>query len=138
MKVLQTMGRSGGQEAGVFQYRRTRDGITIDASIGQADLDPATVTLSTAEWQAILTAIARADESTFRLTGSPPYARPPNQSLYDLLLAAVPHPVAGWNWNGSLQAYACAILEHERSIDLYHGLLGRDQEPAIITLVRDC
>jgi hypothetical protein len=136
MKILQTLGRHGGHQEGIFQYRRTPNGLFIDSAVGQAQLAPPTITLTTDEWVAILRAIGGAEQGTFRLTGTPPFATPPNQSLYELLSAAVPAPTGGWQWQDSWKAYVCAILEHEGSIDLYHGLLGQGHS-AIVCLARD-
>jgi hypothetical protein len=123
MKVLQTLGRHAGHQEGIFQYRRTPDGVVIDGSVGQALLNPELVTLTTQEWTAILQAIRGAGQGSFRLTGTRPFAEPPNQSLYELLTDTVSAPAGGWQWNDSWKAYVCAILEHEGSIDLYHCLV---------------
>jgi hypothetical protein len=136
MKVLQTLGRHSGSQEGIFQYKRTADGVFIDGAVGQAQLNPSSVVLTTAEWQQILGAIEAAPQGSFRLTGAAPFSQPPYQSLYQLLQAAVPHPDRGWTWNDSWKSYVCAILEHEGSIDLYHGSLG-PQHAAHITLSRD-
>jgi len=136
MKVLQTLGAYGGQQTGIFQYRRTPEGVHIDASVGRATLNPDTIRLSRREWTAILQALQAAQQETFRLTGAAPFQQPPNQSLYELMRNAVPHPHDGWQWNDSWHAYVCAILEHEGSIDLYHGPLG-PSATAIICLKRD-
>jgi hypothetical protein len=136
MKVLQTLGRHGGHQEGIFQYRRTPDGVFIDSAVGQAQLAPASITLANQEWTAILQAIHNARQGTFRLTGTPPFQTPPNQSLYELLTAAVPNPAGGWQWQDSWKAYVCAILEHEGSIDLYHGVLGQGHS-AVVCLARD-
>jgi hypothetical protein len=124
MKVLQTLGRHGGAQEGIFQYYRTTDGVHIDSGVGQAKLDPSTIIVTNDEWTAILGAIADAKGATFRLTGNAPFDDPPNTSLYELFTQAVPKPNGGWNWNDSWKSYICAILEHEGSIDLYHGVLG--------------
>lgn len=136
MKVLQTLGAHGGAQTGIFQYRRTPDGVHIDASVGRAQLTPDNVLLSSVEWQALLTEIRAVSNNTFRLTGQGPFANPPSQSLYSLINRAIPNPSAGWHWNDSWRSYVCAILEHEGSIDLYHGPLGQGHA-AIINLARD-
>ncbi len=136
MKVMQTLGRHGGDQEGVFQYKRTATGVTIDTSIGAARLPSRIISFTHAEWTAILTTIASAPQESFRLTGNAPFAQPPNQSLYELLTSAVPDPSAGWSWHDSYKAYVCAILEHEGSIDLYHGRLG-PAHAAFIALARD-
>lgn len=136
MKVLQTLGAHGGTQTGIFQYRRTPAFVHIDASVGQAALNPDEVEITTAEWTAILQAIQDAPQNSFRLTGTPPFAQPPNQSLYQAISQAVPNPAGGWQWNDSWRSYVCAILEHEGSIDLYHGTLGPNHS-AIICLARD-
>lgn len=111
-------------------------GVWIDSSIGQANLNPTDITLTHAEWGLILDAIASAGNKTFRLTGSAPFAQPPNASLYELFVAAVPNPAGGWSWHDSWKAYICAILEHEGSVDLYHGTLGPNAT-AIICVAKD-
>jgi len=138
MKVLQTLGRHRGHQEGVFQYRRTQDGVHIEGWIGQApSLNVNSIDLTTAEWTAILQAIHNANEGTFRLTGAAPFNSPPNQSLYELISRAVPSPTANWQWQDSWKAYVCAILEHEGSIDLYHGVIGRGHQPIAICMARD-
>lgn len=136
MKVLQTLGAHGGQQTGIFQYRRTADGVEIDASVGQANLNPDKITFTTGEWSAILDAIRNTPNQTFRLTGVPPFPQPPNESLYHLISSAVPAPSGGWLWKDSWRSYVCAILEHEGSIDLYHGPLGPNAS-SIICLAKD-
>ncbi len=91
--------------------------------------------LTSTEWADILQSINDASLETFRLTGTPPFHQPPNQSLYDLLQTAVPKPAGGWLWYDSLKSCVCAVLEHKGSIDLYHGVLGSTH--AIICLKRD-
>lgn len=135
MKVLQTLGRHKTQE-GIFQYRRTADGVYIDASIGQAkSLNPSDVVLTHDEWTAILVALGAASGETFRLTRTnTPDA--PQQSLYDTIFSAVQKPSKGWQWNDSWLAYVSAILEHEGSVDHYGGSLGPGAGAPII-LARD-
>ena len=136
MKVLQTLGRHGGAQEGVFQYKRTADGVFINSSIGAAALNPPTITVTTSEWTRILSAIQNAPHASFRITGQPPFNEPPHQSLYQLFSTTVPNPSFGWRWHDSRKASICAILEHEGSIDLYHGVLGPNHA-ANITLARD-
>lgn len=131
MKVLQTLGRHGAQE-GVFQYARRQAGVFIDGSIGRAALT--SITLTHEEWTTILAAIADAPQSSFRLTPTATQDAP-NQSLYEFIEHAVPNRV-GLTWTDSWKAYVCAILEHEGSVDLYAGALGRGVG-ANITLARD-
>lgn len=135
MKVLQTLGRhsAAGQE-GIFQYKRTQTGVWIDSTVGHANLNPGRITITNAEWTAILTAIANQPNETFRLTRTNTND-PPRQSVYDTVASAVPNPV-GWTWNDSWLAYVCAILEHEGSIDHYGGSLGQGIGAPII-LARD-
>jgi hypothetical protein len=136
VKILQTLGRHAGAQEGVFQYKRSSAGVFIDSQIGQAKLNPPTILISVQEWSAILKTIEANQQQTLRLTGTAPFAQPPNTSLYELLGTAVPNPSGGWNWNDSWKAYVCAILEHEGSIDLYHGILGPNVS-AIICLAKD-
>src|SRR5690606_36920610 len=124
MKVLQTLGRHGGAQEGILQYKRTQDGVVIDSGVGRATLSPQVAVLLPDEWQAILAELSKGTTRTFRLTGTKLGKKPPKVPLYALLSRAVPEPSEGWRWNDSWRAYVCAILEHEGSIDLYHGPLG--------------
>jgi hypothetical protein len=137
MRVLQTLGRHGGtNQEGIFQYRRTARGIFVDGSVGRASsLNPASILLTHEEWRKILESIAEAPQGSFRLSGSDVPA-PPNQVLYDFISSAVPSPIEGWKWTDSWRAYVAAILEHEGSVDLYAGPLGRGSA-AFICLARD-
>jgi hypothetical protein len=95
------------------------------------------VQLTHAEWSAILREIHNLPDVTIRLTRAQPNdTDPPNASLYDVIEHAVPNP-NGWAWTDSWLAYVCAILEHEGSVELYAGLLGRGVPPAKIVLRRD-
>lgn len=123
MKVLQTLGRHQTQ-VGIFQYKRTPEGVEIDSSVGQASLSPSRIVITHAEWTTILTEIKQRSQKSFRLSGIAPFTDPPKQSLYELFSAVVQKPSGGWQWNDSWRSYVCAILEHEGSIDLYHGALG--------------
>ena len=135
MKVVETLGQHQGQK-GVFQYKRVPAAVVIDTSIGTATLTPPQVTLTDAEWKAILHAIENAPRNSFRLTGTPPFITPPNQALREVIQQAVPLPTGNWTWNDSWLAYVCAILEHEGSIELYAGSLGPGGS-AYIPLRRD-
>lgn len=130
MKVLETLGSHGGAQNGIFQYKRTSVGITLDSGVGTANLTPARVELTNDEWGSLLLALEQADPRTFRLTGAAPFQVPPNQSLHELIQRTVPQPAGGWNWNDSWKAYICAVLEHEGSVNLYHGPLGPVPEHA--------
>jgi hypothetical protein len=141
---MQTLGRHGGAQEGVFRYKRGSAGVTLDPSISRAVADPhangakPAVVVSTAEWTKILAAIEQTPANTFRITTPGSNASPqPAQSLHDLIRSTVPHPAGGWNWDGSYLSYVCAVLEHEGVLDLYHGLLGNGNPPAVIALVRD-
>lgn len=136
MKVLQTLGRHAAAQEGIFQYKRTADGVYIDSAIGQATLNPTNITITRQEWTNILRALRDAPQATFRLTGAPPFDTPPNQGLYQLLSDTIQNPQNGWTWNDSWKSYICAILEHEGSIDLYSGALGQGNA-AIICLTKD-
>lgn len=122
MKVMQTLGRHANTQEGIFQYRRTGVGVRIDTRIGRAEVGGEFV-LTHDEWTAILKAIRSSSTKVFRITRSNS-GKPPKQSLYDLISQAVPTPSKGWNWTDSVRACVVAILEHEGSIDLYHGTLG--------------
>ena len=135
MKVLQTLGRHGGMQEGVFQYKRTPNGLSISTFTAATQ---APIEITNEEWQAILEAIDNATGSSFRLTvPGVTSTNPPYQSLYTLFSTAVPTPVGGWNWSDSYRSYIAAILEHEGSIDLYAGALGPQNPPAVICLAKD-
>lgn len=141
MRVMQTLGRHGGTQEGIFQYKRGSVGVTIDPSIARTtgnSVPKNLVVISSAEWNRILDRIEQAPLQTFRITepvaGSPAQ---PSQSLHTLIQTAVPAPANGWKWDDSYLSYVCAVLEHEGTIDLYHGLMGGNNPPAIIELRRD-
>ena len=123
MKFVETLGRYHGQK-GVFQYKRSSHGITIDSSIGNANLNPADILITNREWNAILLAIEVAHGESFGLTVGGG-AGNPSTCLYDLIEQAVPNPTHNWQLNASWKSYVCAILEHEGSLDLYSGGLGQ-------------
>lgn len=130
MKVLETLGKySAKQQKGIFQYRRTVNGVQIDPVVGQADSLQGTVmvTISHDHWNAILTAIAQASNETFRIQGSTTN-NPPLQDLDSIIQAAVPQ----LRGNTSLTSYVTAILEHEGTSELYGGLLGPGIATAIV------
>src|SRR4030095_8965675 len=95
MKVLQTLGRHGATQEGIFQYKRTAEGVHIDSAVGQATLQPAHIVLTRRQWTAILRAIRDAPQNTFRLTTPPAFSGPPTQSLYGLRAPPCPSPRAG-------------------------------------------
>jgi len=121
MKVIETLGRhQATQQKGIFQYRRTINGIEIDPSVGQASsLQPGLVTISHQEWTGILMAISNASNNTFRIQASTT-SNAPQQDLDSLIQGAAPTV----QWNTSLTSYVVAILEHEGTIELYGGPLG--------------
>ncbi|MDG9783717.1 hypothetical protein [Metapseudomonas otitidis] len=133
MKVLQTLGRHGGAQEGIFQYRRNSEGVFIDTSVGQANIQPAQLQITNEEWRLIVHALETADGTTFRITGAPPFDTPPNTSLHDLIRKVLPKP-SGGSWHPSHFSYIAAILEHEGTLDLYHGTLGQGNSPAMIAL----
>lgn len=141
MRIMQTLGRHGGAQEGIFQYKRASSGVTIDPSISRASGPSGpkpSIHITTSEWTSILQAIESAPLQTFRITarsaGSPAQ---PSQALHTMIQDAVPSPAAGWNWDDSYKSYVVAVLEHEGGLDLYHGLLGAGNPPAIIELKRD-
>lgn len=134
MKVMQTLGRHGGVHEGIFKYKRTSAGVEIDTTIGQSN-QKGTWLLSHSEWTMILTTIGAVASTTLRISPSQS-GNPPNAALYDLIGQAIPQPAAGWTWHDSIKACVVAILEHEGSIDLYHGTLG-GLHTAFICLQRD-
>lgn len=134
MKILQTLGKHGQVDEGVFAYRRTVDGVevTLLRQPGEPFL------LTSGEWQSILTGISSASNSSFRLSLHPnSSADPPRQALYDIISSVVPNSSGGWAWDDSKKACICAILEHEGSVDLYGGPLGQGYS-AIICLSKNC
>lgn len=135
MKVLQSLGRASGQVEATFRYRRSSQGVTIDASINRNyNQTPAQIQFTNAEWNAILTAIENAPNETFRITDTGGPGQQPTQRLSQIFAGAV--TPNGWAWNDSWVAYVAAILEHEGSLDLFHGAIGQGQS-AVIALSRD-
>lgn len=107
---------------GIFQYKADAGGRRDRRKHRTGEPEPWAITRD--EWTAILTEIKNRPQGSFRISGTAPFATPPNQSLCDLLSVVVPTPAGGWQWNESWKSYVSAILEHEGSIDLYHGTLG--------------
>ncbi len=130
---MQTIGRhKATNQEGIFQYKRTADGVYIDVSIGAAVSVPSgVITLTSTEWQQILAAIANEAQDTFRLTAPKSNSVGPMQSLYQTIASAVPKPTHGYGWHDSYKAAVCAILEHEGSVDFSAGTHGP------IQLIRD-
>ena len=135
MKFVETLGRHRGQK-GIFQYKRSSDGVTISSRIGNAPaLNPDIVELTRQEWRAILQAIEGAAGQSFGLTAGGGGGNP-TTALYDFIEQALPNPAGGWNWQAPWLAFVCAILEHEGSVELYSGALGQGYQ-AQVTLTRD-
>lgn len=131
MKVLETLGRhQSTQQKGIFQYRRTTAGVEIDAAVGLAASlqNQPIVTITHAQWMAILTAISNAGYATFRIQASSASGVPPHLNLDSIIQTAVPH----LQGNTSLTSYVAAILEHEGTIELYGGPLGAGQGSPIV------
>lgn len=130
MKVLQTIGKEGGVQAGVFQYKRSSAGVTIDTTVGNTTTTmPAPIVIPATEWDSILKAIETHSTKTFTLSEGGASGK---KSLYEIVQGA--SSVVGKNIN--LRPYVCAILEHEGSIDFYHGVIGQGKS-VFITLSRD-
>lgn len=110
MRIMQTLGRHGGAQEGIFQYKRASSGVTIDPSISRASGPSGpkpSIHITTSEWTSILQAIESAPLQTFRITapsaGSPAQ---PSQALHTMIQAAVPSPAGGWNWDDSYKSYS--------------------------------
>src|SRR5438105_14276694 len=89
VKVLQSLGKAKGQTEATFRYRRSSTGVTIDASINaNYNQTPKQITLSHAEWNAILTAVENAPNETFRITNTGAPGDQPTQSLNPLFAGA--------------------------------------------------
>lgn len=121
MKVLQTLGKHGGQQEGVFQYRRDSRGVYIEPFLETQ----APIHVPNDQWSSILTELEA--NTTFRLTRSDSDGP---SSLYDLIQKNAPSAVSD-----SHRSYVAAILEHEGSIDLYHGRIRGGS--AFIALISD-
>jgi hypothetical protein len=129
MKFLETLGRWQGQK-GVFQYKRTSNGVVIDSSIGNnSSLNPPQLEISNAEWSAILTQISTSGTKTFGITVGGGNGNP-SIALDGIINAIIP------GLNPSWISYICAILEHEGSLETYTGALGQGYQSRI-DLVRD-
>ena len=119
MKVLQTMGKHAGSQVGVFQYKRTADGVWIDSRISTATTTPFTVCISHEDWNRLLNAIFSSRNKTFALTSAGNIdGQTDSQNIYELIST-----IRG-DLNDSVKAAICAILEHEGTIDHYHGPVG--------------
>ena len=87
MKVLQTLGKQGGQH-GIFQYKRTADGVFIDLSIGTAPgVQQSMISFTHDEWTQMLTLVKSAKIPN--LTGGKSAV---GASLRDLIRQALPNP----------------------------------------------
>lgn len=117
MKVLQTLGEhSATQQAGIFQYARTKSGVIIDLTVGlSANGDK--FTISSEDWQGLLETLGEGNK-VFELS--------------DLRSSIEEH----FSLNGSEAAAVVAILEHEGSFDHYGGLKGGGVYVSI-NLIRD-
>ncbi|QTW17820.1 hypothetical protein [Comamonas kerstersii] len=131
MKVLQTLGRHGGAQEGIFQYSRDKNGVNLDLSIGQATTANKTFVFTSTEWQQLLTHIGKMPLKTFCIT-TPTSPSPNQQVLYEELEKALPAPGHGQGWHPSVKAAVVAVMEHEGSLDLYHGPLGPKKAVSII------
>lgn len=135
MKVMQTLGRHAGSQEGIFQYKRTSKGVFIDLTVGRAR-GGVVSRFTLREWSGILKAIAQSSHGTFGLSSDGQSKRTSKKTLYKLVSDAVPQSKYGVKWTDSLRAAVCAVLEHEGTIDLYHGPLGNGNGHAYISLAR--
>jgi len=133
LKVLQTLGRHGGGQEGIFQYKRDHLGVMLDLTVGQAAAANHQYLFTDAEWALLLSAIGAAVKTTFRITGDVAAAATGNV-LYRMFQVAVPVPAHGFGWNDSVKAAIVAVLEHEGTLDLYHGPVGKGQSWVRIVL----
>ena len=120
MKVLQTIGARAGQQPGIFQYKRTPEGVHIDSSVGQT-ANPSVLNFSSEEWDDLLS----------DLNGKTVYTLSELKDVIDGNFRRI-YP----DFNGSDAACIAAILEHEGSIDHYGGTSGPSQT-VTINLRRD-
>ncbi|MBP2835687.1 hypothetical protein [Dickeya parazeae] len=112
MKVLQTLGVHGSTgQAGIFQYRRTAQGIEIDSSIGFSSTGGRTIILHQS-WINLLITFSQ-QNSVWDLSSLRTYIQ--NYLSVD----------------GSTASAVAAILEHEGSMDLYGGVVGVGQGVSI-------
>ena len=129
MKFVETLGQSQGQK-GIFQYKRSSEGVTIDATISNnTSLNPPKLLLTTKEWTDILAAIEATSGKTFGLTVGGGGDNP-THALSDVITSVKP------GLNHSWLSYISAILEHEGSLELYAGPVGATYY-AKVDLVRD-
>ncbi len=108
MKYLYTFGRAGGQPS-PFSYERKAGGVIIQQQDGTVRK------ISHKEWKKIVTKIDGIGVCT--ITG----AEPTNKSLSDAIREALPDVTL----NGSELACIVKILEHEGTLELYHGAAGQ-------------
>ncbi len=135
MKVMQTLGRHAGHQEGIFQYKRTNKGVFVDLTVGQTQ-NGKVYRFALSEWSSILKEVAKCSHKTFGLSSDGQSKTTARRTLYQVVSDAVRAPTDGWNWTDSLRAAVCAVLEHEGTIDLYHGPLGNGNGHAYISLAR--
>ncbi|BBK11100.1 hypothetical protein WP3W18E01_17430 [Raoultella ornithinolytica] len=117
MKVLQTLGVHQGGQAGIFQYKRTSEGVIIDPTVGFNE-SAEKFTVSSEQWDDMLTRLENIGNKVVNLTDL-------KDEVSDEL-----------GLNNSEAAAIVAILEHEGTFDHYGGVAGRG-ESVSITLRRD-
>jgi len=118
MKVLQTIGEHAGtQQAGIFQYARTAEGVIIDLTVGLS-ANAQKLMMPHSHWEALLKALSKIKNKVFDMS--------------DLRTFIEGH----CGFDGSEAAAVVAILEHEGSFDHYGGLKGNNIYVSI-NLIRD-
>lgn len=110
MKIMQSLGKSGNVDEGVFSYRRDQDGILIvplERTDTTEQADPYRLTFD--EWKALVDEFYEED-SSIKLSDA-----------REVCADAVENPNGGWNWTDSHAAHVVAVLEHEGTVDLAQG-----------------
>ena len=126
MKVLQTLGKHGGAQEGIFQYKRTALGVHIDYSVGRIDpQQPQQILITNNDWCLLLEELQNMTKTTFSLSSE----------LYQFISKVKPKlsSLNGIPLSDSIKASIAAILEHEGTLDLYGGPRGKTAS-ATITL----
>lgn len=111
MKVLQTLGHSGGSATPTaFFYRRTHVGIEV-SNINEEER----FTITHNNWKNLLSGLMKSEKKVFKLSGK----SPEDETLYAEVIKILSPIIAGLT--PSDIACVIAILEHEGSIDHYGG-----------------
>ena len=111
MKVLETLGKHQGRQKGIFQCKRSADGVVIDLSVGRAGkIHDKEFMIPNDDWVRLIVTICEQSRKVFKV----------NEALNPLVKKCFP----GFSLTDTGVAAIISILEHEGTLDFYHGPLG--------------